>query len=217
MLVIGLVIGLADGLTGGRVLGLAFGLTSGLVLGLAGGLALGLLTAAFEVFVDSQVDRLSVKQIDVIDTPNQGLHRSAQNALVWGLVGCLVLGPAGALVAALVLGGLTGGLGGGLASCLSAALHIGPTFGLGPGLIFGMEAGGAACIKHLALRLLLVRNGSIPWSYVTFLDFAADRILLRKVGGGYVFLHRMLLEHFAARYVEPSGKGTDSTKPSAIN
>jgi hypothetical protein len=30
-----------------------------------------------------------------------------------------------------------------------------------------------------------------------FLDYAAERILLRKVGGGYIFVHRLLLEYFA--------------------
>jgi hypothetical protein len=29
------------------------------------------------------------------------------------------------------------------------------------------------------------------------LDEAADRLLLRKVGGGYVFMHRLLLDHLA--------------------
>ena len=47
------------------------------------------------------------------------------------------------------------------------------------------------------------QRASTSWNYVKFLDYAADRILLRKVGGGYLFSHRMLLEHFAARYVEP--------------
>jgi len=27
---------------------------------------------------------------------------------------------------------------------------------------------------------------------------AADRIFLRKVGGGYIFIHRMVMEYFAA-------------------
>ncbi len=31
----------------------------------------------------------------------------------------------------------------------------------------------------------------------TFLDFAAERQLLRKVGGGYIFRHRMLMDYFA--------------------
>jgi hypothetical protein len=30
------------------------------------------------------------------------------------------------------------------------------------------------------------------------LDHAAERVLLYKVGGGYVFVHRLLMEHFAA-------------------
>ena len=29
------------------------------------------------------------------------------------------------------------------------------------------------------------------------LDYAVDRIFLQKVGGGYRFIHRLLLEHFA--------------------
>jgi hypothetical protein len=34
---------------------------------------------------------------------------------------------------------------------------------------------------------------------VRFLDYAAkDLNFLQKVGGGYIFIHRMLLEHFAA-------------------
>jgi hypothetical protein len=30
-----------------------------------------------------------------------------------------------------------------------------------------------------------------------FLDHCARLILLKKVGGGYIFIHRMLLEYFA--------------------
>jgi hypothetical protein len=33
---------------------------------------------------------------------------------------------------------------------------------------------------------------------VPFLDYTADRIFLRKVGGGYIFIHRMLLDYFAS-------------------
>ena len=31
-----------------------------------------------------------------------------------------------------------------------------------------------------------------------FLDYAARLVFLQKVGGGYIFIHRLLLEHFAA-------------------
>ncbi|MGK7906382.1 MAG: NACHT domain-containing protein [Synechococcus sp.] len=77
-------------------------------------------------------------------------------------------------------------------------------FGLANGIIFGyvaalLSTGGAGfvCFKHLILRFLLWRSGCIPWNYARFLDYAAERIFLQKVGGGYIFVHRMLLEHFA--------------------
>jgi hypothetical protein len=38
----------------------------------------------------------------------------------------------------------------------------------------------------------------MPWNYPRFLDYAAEQILLRKVGGGYIFVHRLLLEYFAS-------------------
>ncbi|MDJ0600671.1 MAG: hypothetical protein QNJ37_17730 [Crocosphaera sp.] len=60
----------------------------------------------------------------------------------------------------------------------------------------GLLAGGA-CIKHLILRIILYCNHYIPWNYASFLDYASDRIFLRKVGGSYIFVHRMLQEHFA--------------------
>jgi hypothetical protein len=47
---------------------------------------------------------------------------------------------------------------------------------------------------------LLWRNGSTPrpWQYVRFLDYAADRVLLRRVGGGYSFIHPLLMDYFAS-------------------
>src|SRR5205814_6953841 len=48
------------------------------------------------------------------------------------------------------------------------------------------------------------RAGFMPWKYPRFLDYASERILLRKVGGGYIFVHRLLLEYFAALESEPT-------------
>ena len=61
----------------------------------------------------------------------------------------------------------------------------------------GLISGGITCLRHFALRLMLYRMGYIPWNYARFLDYAAERLFLQKVGGGYIFVHRMLLEHFA--------------------
>jgi ABC-type uncharacterized transport system ATPase subunit len=78
---------------------------------------------------------------------------------------------------------------------------IGSSFGLIVGLIVGL-IGGKACIQHFILRLILYTNGYIPWNYARFLDYAAERIFLQKVGGGYIFIHRLLLEHFAQMELE---------------
>lgn len=48
------------------------------------------------------------------------------------------------------------------------------------------------------MRLLLFLDGSMPPNYVRFLDYCADRILLRKVGGSYMFPHITFRDYFAA-------------------
>jgi eukaryotic-like serine/threonine-protein kinase len=68
------------------------------------------------------------------------------------------------------------------------------------GLGVGLRFGGRACLQHLGLRLFLVRCGWAPWPYVKFLNYAADILFLRRVGGGYIFIHRLLQDHFAALY-----------------
>jgi hypothetical protein len=74
------------------------------------------------------------------------------------------------------------------------ALRDGATLGLAAGLCYG----GAAWVQHWVLRFLLWCTRCVPFNYPHFLDYATERILLRKVGGGYIFVHRLLLEYFAA-------------------
>lgn len=86
-----------------------------------------------------------------------------------------------------------------------------PFFGIGNGWIFGsiygvLEFGGKTYIQHYALRWVLARNGVLPYPWpwqdkqlTAFLDAMGDRILLRRVGGGWVFIHRYLLEYFASK------------------
>ena len=89
------------------------------------------------------------------------------------------------------IGGLLYGLNVSLASCWLAALVA--------GLLAGLFGGGLACLRHGLLRALLWRTRSLALNIPHFLDYAAERILLRKVGGGYIFLHPLLLDYFAAR------------------
>ena len=79
--------------------------------------------------------------------------------------------------------------------------YISLTYGIllalnGSILIFG-ECSGIACIKHFVLRVILYIFQHSPWNYARFLDYATNRLFTQKVGGGYIFIHRMLMEHFA--------------------
>jgi hypothetical protein len=77
-------------------------------------------------------------------------------------------------------------------------LVIGRVFELVLGLLVGLNKGGKTCLQHVLLRWMLTRNGSAPSHYAAFLNYAAERILLRKVGGGYTFIHRYLLDYFVS-------------------
>jgi hypothetical protein len=189
----GLGIGLLGGLVSGVIGSLVGGLNSNiggqtavitaiaLAIGLGGGLLVG----------------LTGREVGMRTAPNQGIRRSAQNALRVGLASAL----SGGVVIGIAFGTSTG---------LSVAdpdlrLFTGTAFGLALGVAFGIVFGlaggtffgGLACIQHFLLRLLLLRNGHTPRHYAHFLDFATERIFLRKVGGGYIFIHRLLLEYFA--------------------
>jgi len=59
-------------------------------------------------------------------------------------------------------------------------------------------SGGAGPLYHFLMRRVLERDGLIPHNMAHFLDFCASLILMRKVGGSYIFIHRALLEYFAA-------------------
>jgi hypothetical protein len=95
------------------------------------------------------------------------------------------------------------------------ALFWGLVNGAIPALAVGLYCGGAAFVQHFVLRCLLWSAGCIPFNYARFLDYAAERILLRKVGGGYMFMHRLLLEYFAGVQAEapPSGNASPTRGP----
>jgi eukaryotic-like serine/threonine-protein kinase len=68
--------------------------------------------------------------------------------------------------------------------------------------------GGFAALSYYTLRFVLSRNGSLPLRLVPFLDSCVDRIFLRRVGGGYIFVHRLLMEHFASLTDTPPSEQT---------
>ena len=193
-LVFALVGGLVSGLRG-ALHGELFGeLVEGLVVGMAVGLALGLSAELVGGLGVGLLRGLSNVELQARMVPNQGIWQSARNALVV----CLVSGLVGGLVGGLVR--LVVGLVGGLLDVLPNVLPGGLLYGLMAAVTLGLHFGGAAVILHFALRYFLWRDGYLPWNLVQFLDYAAERIFLRKVGGGYVFIHGLLQDYFASLY-----------------
>jgi hypothetical protein len=178
-LVVGLLVGLASELLewlifrliGGPIGGLIGGLVGGLVGGLAGGLVGGFSTSP----------QLSGRSRFL---PHEGYRRSMRHGLTGGLFIGLLIG----LVAGLV-GGLNFGLVGGLI--------FGLIGGLVGGVLFGMVFGLGAIIQYNTLRFWLQQSDLFPWRAVDFLKDVQTRYLLVRVGGGYQFAHRLLLDYFA--------------------
>ncbi len=85
---------------------------------------------------------------------------------------------------------------------LSQWLVVSPEWGVFYGAFLGLLMGGSACIVHISLRSTFCLHNAMPWNYARFLDYAVDRIFLQRVGGGYIFIHRLLMEHFAAMLEE---------------
>jgi eukaryotic-like serine/threonine-protein kinase len=131
--------------------------------------------------------------------PNEAIWRSAGRASLIGLA-------AGSIIALDL--GVFFALRGDLWDGLSGALGFGVVFGLAGGLAYG----GYACLSHLALRLVLWRADMLPLDTIRFLDYATERMFLRWVGGGYIFVHRLLQEYLAGLENDTGGQTpTDST------
>ncbi len=157
---------------------LIFGLFIGLSGELIGALIIGLIFGLLQL--NQEINNPEI-EIEIKTSPNQGIWESLQGAVIVGLsVGLSV--------------GLIVGLNRGFREGLMAGL-IGVLLG-------GLKPGGRVCIQHFTLRLILYFNNYIPWNYAHFLNYATDRIFLQKVGGGYIFIHRMLMEHFAQMELE---------------
>lgn len=127
------------------------------------------------------------QQITVRIKPNQGIVESGRNGvkiLLFGfLTGFLIFGFTGLL-------SLDGSF---------RFVERGLSGGILLGSVGGMVYGGHAYLSHQLLRKMLFQYGYTPKpnKYIIFLDSAVDLIFLNKVGGGYMFIHRMLLDHFS--------------------
>jgi len=123
------------------------------------------------------------QRVEEKNRPNQGIYLSLGNSFK------------AAIISALLVGGLAWVLKTHIYAVITAAL----TFIIAGGLL-----GGGNVIKHFLVRSLLWWNGDIPWRLASFLDYTASVAFIRKVGGSYIFLHRLLQKHFASLYSNPT-------------
>ncbi|EAZ94255.1 NACHT domain-containing protein [Crocosphaera chwakensis] len=187
---VGLIGWLIFGLMGGRIFGrvsiyvaekvefslkkfLSRGLISGLSVGLIFGLSFGLIGGLSLGLIFG----LNTSEIPTKKDVNQGIWLSCKNGLLFMLSLGLIFG----LIWGLIWGLISG-------------LSVGLSFGLIFGLCFGLDT----FIQHFILRLVLYRNGYIPWNYSRFLGHAAKHRFIQRVGGRYRFMHDLLRKHFAS-------------------
>lgn len=120
---------------------------------------------------------LSNTKIDVGYVPYQFIKQYAKNALLIDLKFSLLVGLLFYLL---------------LVHKISLALLIGLIF-----LFYVMSDSFGSIIRHFTLMFVLCHENHLPRKVVPFLDYATDQIFLHKVGGGYVFTHKRLMEYFA--------------------
>jgi hypothetical protein len=141
-----------------------------------------------------------VNQVDwLVLTPSSRSFNSLGEGEILGLIMGLIGG---------LLGGLYFGLIVGLSFFVIGKLVDGLflSFRLIEKLVDEFQYYSHAGIHRLIILLILWRSGAMPWNIPRFLDYCADRIFLRKVGGGYIFVHRLLMEHFASLHDAPSAE-----------
>lgn len=172
----GLRIGLGAGVIIGLFLGITFGILSGPSIGLSFGFTVGVVYGLIVGLLSVLYTGLRAESIDERDFPNQGIWQSLQNSLISGLIIGSIFG---------IFFGLIAGL--------TAGLIAGIVFGV----LLGMASGLEAVMRHAALRIVLTKNGYIPWNYKRFLDYATDLHFIQPVGGRYRFVHDLLKKRFA--------------------
>jgi len=117
--------------------------------------------------------------------PNEGILKSILNSLIYSFLGIIVTFVFGGLPIFISGDGIN-------KNSIQAAMLLSGFIG---NFIFLLSSG--YYIQHFISRLVLYLNKLMPWNYASFLDWASERLFLQKVGGAYIFIHRMLQEHFA--------------------
>lgn len=194
--------GLGAGFIPAAFLGLGGELFGGMFSGRVGALTRGLDGVVFTIvgfglavsaILAGLVGGLRASEVPIRESPNEGTRGSAISACATTIVTIICVTLAGLCL------GRYGGMW--LPERFDFGLIIGPVVGvtLGPlfGLCFSMKRGGRFVLRHFSVRMVLWLSKQGPLNYVRFLEHGEKLLILRRVGGGYVFVHRMLLEFVA--------------------
>ncbi|HEU5380877.1 MAG TPA: TIR domain-containing protein [Ktedonobacteraceae bacterium] len=195
--------GLGVGLLGGLGAGLLGGLLAKIIAGLDGALVLGSVLTVLIGLVGGLVGGLAPGKLSARTslTPNEGIWRSGRRGLIAVLTFAVVVG----LLSGWIVTRFENSL-----NSLTYSLILGITLGAVAGPVYGLafnltggRTGIAAFLQHFVLRFFLWKLDLLPWQLVAFLDEATERVLLRKVGGGYTFVHRLLRDALATQDLQP--------------
>ncbi len=165
----------------------------------------GTINLCLTLFILGLIPGITIKEQEKTSFPNQGIWKSGRNAVVFILASLLV--PILIIVVIMLIFTLTTNFEVKEIPSIISRISLLILRFLSLFVPFlGLNFGGTTIMKHFALRRTLHQNGFIPWNYAKFLDFASAHLLMKKVGGGYVFFHRMLLEHFAQIWDDAESK-----------
>lgn len=167
---------------------IGIGLLVGLVLDIANGIWIGFMIGLCCIVPMSLFSLSKRGQIRSSIYPNQGIRNSSYTATLLFVLIAFVAGSIG------VLWHLFDSS---QASRLTDALAVGVILGVPIAISAALTAGGATALQHYLLRGLLASSGTLPWKLQHFLDYATDRVFLSRIGGSYIFYHRLLMEYLA--------------------
>ena len=141
----------------------------------------GGIIGGFRIPQIDKIDKIDKRKRKKINS-NQGIIRSAKHAFI-----CYaIIAPVVAFICWMVDS----------PSNPSSLIIVSLKFGL-LGWLVGRGGAGIVLIQHFFLRLILYCTKCIPWNYARFLDAVSERMFIQKIGGGYIFYHRMLMDYFS--------------------
>ncbi len=140
--------------------------------------------AIIGVLFGTSISVLSAPSIDKRSAPNQGIQNSLRTSLM--MMSAIVIGT---ILVEWLLRAL-------LDFASETSFYFSTAFAWFLPIVFTYYGGMAWC-KHWALRFILYWYSYLPFPLAPWLNTMVKVGLMRRVGGGYIFLHRSLLEYFA--------------------